>query len=605
MEFEEFAQLIKNVPMTTLKKKIWLLAVFIGIGNCALAQNELPACPTQGFKHNCIAEMVSPEGDRFALEFQDGKPNEQGKVTVTGSDGRKFVGQFKMNSEGQLVGQGDITWPSGVRYVGQYRDGKLDGQGVMTFPNGNKYVGVFKDNKAEGQGTMTYADGQKYVGEFKNDKLNGQGIMTFPNGNKYVGQFKDDEASGRGILTFSDGQRYVGEFRNDKLNGQGIMTFPNGNRYVGQFEANKANGQGMLSWADGSKYVGTFKDDQRNGQGIMTFPNGNRYVGNYIDNKANGQGVFTFQNGNKYIGQFKDDMANGQGTLTWADGTKYIGTFWNDKRDGHGIEYRSDGSIFSSGIWKNDIFSSAEQVPPRTIVETQPSPPKVYSEEPPKSVKPMPSETSKEPVVSSTGTGFFVSSKGYLITNAHVVEGCKSLFARRSSGETFAVDLVASDAKNDLALLKSSITGNAAAFRRGSAPLGTSITVYGFPLAGTLAVSGNLTTGSISALAGLANDPSKYQISAPVQPGNSGGSVLDESGLVVGVVQSKLNALRSLKITGDIPQNINFAIKSSVAQNFLDAHGVKYTEKSQTAARKASSIADDAMHFTVLIACIE
>lgn len=90
-----------------------------------------------------------------------------------------------------------------------------------------------------------------------------------------------------------------------------------------------------------------------------------------------------------------------------------------------------------------------------------------------------------------------------------------------------------------------------------------------------------------------------------MQPGNSGGAVLDESGLVVGVVQSKLDAMRSLKITGDIPQNINFAIKSSVAQNFLEAQGVKYSERPQTAARKASSIADDAMQFTVLIACFE
>jgi len=154
-------------------------------------------------------------------------------------------------------------------------------------------------------------------------------------------------------------------------------------------------------------------------------------------------------------------------------------------------------------------------------------------------------------------------------------------------------------------LLKSSVRSSHALFRKGPAPLGEAIIVYGFPLAGTLAVSGNLTTGSISGLAGLGNDPSKYQISAPVQPGNSGGAVLDESGLVVGVIQSKLDALRAQKVTGDLPQNVNFAIKASLVQNFLEAQGVRYNEKPQVASRKASAIADDAIRFTVLIACFQ
>ena len=230
------------------------------------------------------------------------------------------------------------------------------------------------------------------------------------------------------------------------------------------------------------------------------------------------------------------------------------------------------------------------------------APPQVQSREP---TPASPTITNAEPSLSSTGTGFFVSALGHLISNAHVVEGCKRLIARRASGETFSIDLVATDTRNDLALLKSSVRSSHALFRKGPAPLGEAIIVYGFPLAGTLAVSGNLTTGSISGLAGLGNDPSKYQISAPVQPGNSGGAVLDESGLVVGVIQSKLDALRAQKVTGDLPQNVNFAIKASLVQNFLEAQGVRYNEKPQVASRKASAIADDAIRFTVLIACFQ
>lgn len=230
----------------------------------------------------------------------------------------------------------------------------------------------------------------------------------------------------------------------------------------------------------------------------------------------------------------------------------------------------------------------------------RPAPPQAQPREPSP-----PSIRNSEPSLSSTGTGFFVSSMGHVISNAHVVEGCKRLIARRANGETFPLGLVAIDTRNDLALLKSTVNSVYASFRKGPAPLGETITVYGFPLAGTLAVSGNLTTGSISGLAGLGNDPSKYQVSAPVQPGNSGGAVLDESGLVVGVVQSKLDALRAQKVTGDLPQNINFAIKASVAQNFLEAHGVRYVEKPQVASRKASAIANEAVRFTVLIACFQ
>lgn len=241
---------------------------------------------------------------------------------------------------------------------------------------------------------------------------------------------------------------------------------------------------------------------------------------------------------------------------------------------------------------------------PEKTVEP-PAAPKVRPKPPTTVVVPSPPARNAEPTIASTGTGFFVSPLGHLITNAHVVSGCKRLVARRATSELFPLAVVAVDERNDLALLKSNITDNTAFFRRGPAPLGEGVIVYGFPLVGTLAVSGNLTTGSISAVAGLGDDASKYQVSAPVQQGNSGGAVLDESGLVVGVVQSKLNAVRATQLTGDIPQNINFAIKAGVVKNFLKTQGIRYVEKDQVPARKVSAIADDAIGYTVLIACYQ
>ncbi len=84
-----------------------------------------------------------------------------------------------------------------------------------------------------------------------------------------------------------------------------------------------------------------------------------------------------------------------------------------------------------------------------------------------------------------------------------------------------------------------------------------------------------LTTGEVSALAGLRDNPRQIQISAPVQPGNSGGPLLDGSGNVVGVVVSKLNAQRVARSTGDIPQNVNFAVKGAEVVEFLRRQGVQ------------------------------
>jgi S1-C subfamily serine protease len=85
-----------------------------------------------------------------------------------------------------------------------------------------------------------------------------------------------------------------------------------------------------------------------------------------------------------------------------------------------------------------------------------------------------------------------------------------------------------------------------------------------------------VTTGIISSLAGLHNDTRFLQISAPVQPGNSGRPLHDSSGNIVGVVSAKLDALRMVKATGDIPQNINFAIKTGALRDFLDNSAVPY-----------------------------
>lgn len=205
---------------------------------------------------------------------------------------------------------------------------------------------------------------------------------------------------------------------------------------------------------------------------------------------------------------------------------------------------------------------------------------------------------------STSGTGFVVSRAGHVLTNDHVARGCKELIAH-SSHASFSAVLIRSDSANDLALLMSSfVPSKIASFRSGKGIRpGDDVIAFGFPLAGALASEGNVTTGNVSALAGLRDDTRYLQITTPVQPGNSGGPLLDDSGLVVGVVASKLDAIKVAGIVGDIPQNVNFAIKDVIARSFLEASGVLYESSQSARPITAAEVGATAKEFTVRVEC--
>ena len=200
----------------------------------------------------------------------------------------------------------------------------------------------------------------------------------------------------------------------------------------------------------------------------------------------------------------------------------------------------------------------------------------------------------------STGTGFYVSERGHLLTNNHVVEGCSDFSIRQPGRPLMSARLVAKDATNDLAVLATDIPQKVVPPLSVRARLGENVYVYGYPQSDVLASSGNFTIGNVTATAGSGDDTRKIQISAPVHQGNSGGPALDQYGNVVGVVQSKQVAFAS----GDIPQNVNFAIKSTIALNFLEANGVEAPINVRTAdPMDGAGIAEKARDFTVQIVC--
>ena len=167
-------------------------------------------------------------------------------------------------------------------------------------------------------------------------------------------------------------------------------------------------------------------------------------------------------------------------------------------------------------------------------------------------------------VSSSTGSGFFVSSLGYLVTNYHVVKGAKEIQVCNINGkfsDKYVATLIDFDVPNDIALLKIkplNIVINYGLNKKNK-EIGDEIFVLGYPMISLMGSQIKLTTGVISSTAGYMNNDSYYQISSPIQPGNSGSPLFDYEGNVIGLVTSVL--------TNGV--NVGYALKSSIILGFL------------------------------------
>ena len=255
--------------------------------------------------------------------------------------------------------------------------------------------------------------------------------------------------------------------------------------------------------------------------------------------------------------------------------------------------YQAAGAPVSIPVWVGPEQGAA----PPPAAEPAPERPPAYSET--KSPHPSPSDAI------SSGTGFYITHDGYILTNAHVVHACSEIRLETKPSTFTPATLSAKDTTNDLALLKIEAISDKIAGFRFTARLGEGVEAFGYPLAGILATSGNFSVGNITALSGLGDDSRYLQISVPVQPGNSGGPLLDQQGNLVGIVSAKLNALEIMAYTkGDIPQNVNFAIRASVAANFLQTNNIKFELGEGTQAMQPADLAEQAKAISVHLECL-
>jgi len=171
---------------------------------------------------------------------------------------------------------------------------------------------------------------------------------------------------------------------------------------------------------------------------------------------------------------------------------------------------------------------------------------------------------------------YFVSNDGHLITNFHVIEDSQDVTIMLQSGETMKAKVVKTDPANDVALLKVDLVSQPMKLSDKSEK-GDQVLTIGFPLISTQGKESKVTFGNINALSGIQGDVRFLQIDVPIQPGNSGGPLINEDGEVVGIVTATLNAINELKRSGALPQNVNYAVKSDYILPLLK--GITLKEK--------------------------
>jgi serine protease Do len=249
--------------------------------------------------------------------------------------------------------------------------------------------------------------------------------------------------------------------------------------------------------------------------------------------------------------------------------------FMNSVADASKVEIKDDNTVWATV----DMKDSAAAI--RAVVTC-------VREHPPKG-----GPVAREPETRLSGTGFFVAPNR-VVTNNHVVSGCtKDIQVRYPDGRSFTATISGQDATNDLVLLHTNMDNLSTAAFYPRPRVGDQVASYGFPRSDILSSSGNCTVGYVTSLTGPRDDTRFLQMSTPIQPGNSGGALLDMSGSVVGVVVAQLSVL----------QNVNFAIQPSMVINFLEVKDVTLKLDTPKAPRSPTEVCEIAKKFTIQVYC--
>jgi hypothetical protein len=261
-------------------------------------------------------------------------------------------------------GTGVFIYPSGAKYVGQFKNGEIDGIGACYYTDGSKYQGEWSKRFPEGRGTKTFEDGRQWTGMWqKGQPINDSGeviVDLFPEDNVdeddgtniQSGCLAGDCENGIGTYAYADGSKYEGQFTDGKPQGTGTFTYANNETFVGTFKSGYKHGKGVYQKGDGRQIVGEWKEGEYFGNPKLNYGK----VGCVSGDCNNGAGVYVYKDKSaKYVGQFVNSKPQGDGTIHYANGEQYKGEFRDGSFNGRGVLYQMDGTKVS-GYWENGNF---------------------------------------------------------------------------------------------------------------------------------------------------------------------------------------------------------------------------------------------------------
>ena len=237
----------------------------------------------------------------------------------------------------------------------------------------------------------------------------------------------------------------------------------------------------------------------------------------------------------------------------------------------------------------------AQYAPPGHLEKFFPNSSQIVKKSKPKKQKPKTSPTDNEVIPAASGSGFYITNSGYILTNQHVIEGCRRV-TLNYNGKDFNANIIASDSKNDLAILKSNVRPKRFYKLSPSDPkLLQDVIIAGYPLGKRVSSAIKTSKGSVTSLAGYGDNYSNFQTDAALNQGNSGGPIIDESGNVVGVAVANFGKEAGV-------ESFNFGIKSSTVKTFISSNDINFIQgpNSKLNNNQLSSLINDA---TIYLEC--
>ena len=259
-------------------------------------------------------------------------------------------------------GTGIYMYPSGAKYIGQFKDGEIHGIGTCYYSDGSTYRGEWSHRYPEGNGIKTLADGRNWEGNWKKGLPIGEdGLVIenlFPDPEPIIqsGCLEGNCEDGKGMYAYPDGSKYEGEFQNSKPHGEGVLTYPSEDYYFGYFKNGLKDGKGTLHYADNTKTSGEWRKGEYIGNSLIE----DGKMGCIEGDCKNGRGTYVYKDGAaKYVGTFTNGMPDGEGTIFYANGESYKGDWALGSFNGEGILYLPDGTQVV-GYWKEGSYMGKE-----------------------------------------------------------------------------------------------------------------------------------------------------------------------------------------------------------------------------------------------------